>query len=49
MARGAPREAAAAELRREMANDYRHRGRFYHTVQPGLITISFGTVSKGMP
>ena len=42
-ARGATREAAAAELRREMANDYRHRGAGYHIVQPGLMTISFGT------
>ena len=29
-----------------MRNDYRRRGREYHIVQPGLITISFGTVSK---
>jgi SAM-dependent methyltransferase len=46
MARGASKEAAAAELRREIDNDYRRRGRDYHIVQPGLITISFGTVSK---
>jgi SAM-dependent methyltransferase len=43
-ARGAPKEAAAAELRRWMEDDYRQRGRDYHTVQPGLITISWGTV-----
>ena len=46
VASGAPEEAAAAELRREMNNDYRNRGSGYHIVQPGLITISFGTVSK---
>jgi hypothetical protein len=45
-ARGVPEGDAAAELRREMQNDYRHRGRAYHIVQPGLITVSFGTVSK---
>lgn len=45
-ARGLDPATAAAELRREMNNDYRHRGRDYHIVQPGLITVSFGTVSK---
>jgi ubiquinone/menaquinone biosynthesis C-methylase UbiE len=45
-ARGVAQEQAAAELRREMKDDYRRRGRDYHTVQPGLISISFGTVSK---
>src|SRR5208282_4390122 len=45
-ARGMAEEDAAAELRREMKNDYRNRGRDYHIVQPGLITLSFGTVSK---
>jgi SAM-dependent methyltransferase len=47
VARGAPKDAAGAELRREIENDYRRRGREYHIVQPGLITVSFGTVSKG--
>jgi SAM-dependent methyltransferase len=47
VARGATDEEAATELRREMANDFRHRGREYHVVQPGLMTISFGTVWKG--
>ncbi len=46
MARGASEADAAAELRREMTNDYRHRGRDYHIVQPGLMTISYGTVSR---
>ena len=46
VARGAPEGAAAAELRREMKNDYRNLGRGYHIVQPGMMTISFGTVSK---
>jgi ubiquinone/menaquinone biosynthesis C-methylase UbiE len=45
-ARGVAKDEAAVELRREMKNDYRHRGRDYHIVQPGLITVSFGTVSK---
>jgi SAM-dependent methyltransferase len=44
VARGATEADAAAELRREMDNDYRHRGAGYHIVQPGLMTISFGTV-----
>jgi hypothetical protein len=44
--RGATQAAAAAELRREIANDYRNTGRGYHIVQPGLMTISFGTVRK---
>jgi ubiquinone/menaquinone biosynthesis C-methylase UbiE len=47
MARGAPQDAAAAELRREMNNDYRNLGRGYHIVVPGMMTISFGRVSKG--
>jgi len=29
-----------------MKNDYRNLGRGYHIVQPGMMTISFGTVSK---
>jgi ubiquinone/menaquinone biosynthesis C-methylase UbiE len=37
---------ATAELRREIANDYRNRGRDYHIVQPGLMTISFGKVDR---
>jgi len=45
-ARGVAAADAAAELRREMANDYRRRGRDFHIVQPGLMTISFGTVSR---
>jgi len=47
VARDVPRETAAAEVRREMANAYRRRGAGYHIVQPGLITLSFGTVRKG--
>ncbi len=46
-ARGVGEAEAAAEIRRKMENDYRRRGRDYHIVQPGLITISFGTVAKG--
>jgi SAM-dependent methyltransferase len=44
--RGLTEDEAAGELRREMQNDYRHKGRDYHIVQPGLMTISFGTVRK---
>jgi SAM-dependent methyltransferase len=44
--RGATEEEAVRELRREIHNDYRHKGRDYHIVQPGLMTISFGTVRK---
>jgi len=47
MDRGLTEAEAADELRREMRNDYRHKGREYHIVQPGLMTISFGTVRKG--
>ena len=44
--RGLTEAEAAGELRREMGNDYGHKGRGYHIVQPGLMTISFGTVRK---
>jgi SAM-dependent methyltransferase len=44
--RGASEADAAAELRREMANDYRNKGRSYHIVQPGLITLSFARVAQ---
>lgn len=44
--RGLTEDEAAGELRREIRNDYRHKGRDYHFVQPGLMTISFGTVRK---
>jgi hypothetical protein len=43
---GLDEDEAAAELRREMNNAYRTRGRDYHFVQPGLITIRFGRVKK---
>lgn len=46
MERGATEDEAAAELRREMHNDYGRKGRDYHIVQPSLLTISFGTVRK---
>ena len=46
MARGVPEAEAAAELRREVANDYRRRGHDYHIVQPSLMTISFGRVAR---
>jgi SAM-dependent methyltransferase len=47
VARGASEAEAIGELRREIANDYRRRGRDYHIVQPGLMTISFGTKASG--
>ncbi len=40
---GLTEEEVTTELRREMENAYRTRGRDYHFVQLGLITISFGT------
>jgi SAM-dependent methyltransferase len=46
MGRGLTEDEAAGELRREIRNDYRHKGRDYHIVQPGLMTISFGTVRR---
>jgi SAM-dependent methyltransferase len=46
MDRGATEEEAVSELRREISNDYRHKGRGYHIVQPSLMIISFGTVRK---
>jgi SAM-dependent methyltransferase len=45
--RGLTEDEAGEELRREMRNDYRHKGRNYHIVHPSLMTISFGTVRKG--
>ena len=39
---GASETEAAAELRRQMANDYRTTLAGYHVVQPSLMTISYG-------
>ncbi len=41
---GAEEAEAAAELRREMANDYRRTARNYHIVQPAVMAISHGRV-----
>jgi SAM-dependent methyltransferase len=43
---GMPEADARAELRREMASDYRRTSRNYHIVQPGLMTISYGRVRR---
>ncbi|HEY1753427.1 MAG TPA: class I SAM-dependent methyltransferase [Caulobacteraceae bacterium] len=40
--RGATQEEAVAELRRQMANDYRATLAGCHVVQPSLMTISYG-------
>jgi hypothetical protein len=44
---GAGEAEARAELRRQMANDYRHRSRDYHIVLPPVMTISYGRVPSG--
>ncbi len=46
VANGADEDAAAAELQRQMANDYRETLGGYHVVQPGLMTISYGRVRR---
>ena len=43
---GADEAEAAAELRREMATDYRRTARDYHIVQPAVMAISYGRVPK---
>ncbi len=35
-----------AQIANEVALDFRHRGQEYHTVYPGLMTWSYGTVMK---
>jgi hypothetical protein len=44
--RGASENDADAEIRRETERDFDRKGRSYHTVYPGLLTFSFGTVCK---
>jgi SAM-dependent methyltransferase len=41
---GASKDEAAAELRRQMANDYRRTAAGYHIVQPAVMAISYGRV-----
>jgi SAM-dependent methyltransferase len=41
---GADAAEAEAELRRQMANDYRRTARDYHIVQPAVMAISYGRV-----
>jgi SAM-dependent methyltransferase len=43
---GVPESEAGWEIDRERDNDFLHLGRGYHTVCPGLLTFSFGTVKK---
>lgn len=44
--RGISPEAADREIAREIARDFRRKGKDYHTVYPGLLTFSYGTVDK---
>ncbi len=43
---GADEAEAAAELRRQMANDYRRTAAGYHIVQPAVMAISYGRVAS---
>ncbi len=43
---GVRREDIDAQIVNEVALDFRHRGQEYHTVYPGLMTWSYGTVVK---
>jgi len=45
--RGASEADALAEIRRVQERDFPNRGRSWHTINPGLITIAFGTVPPG--
>ncbi|HET6455994.1 MAG TPA: class I SAM-dependent methyltransferase [Armatimonadota bacterium] len=44
---GISEEDAEKEIERELAWDFREKGREYHTVYPMLLSFSFGTVEKG--
>lgn len=44
---GVVEEDADAEIDRELAQDFRAKGREYHTVYTSLLSFSFGTVTKG--
>ena len=43
---GVPADKARKEIDRELKRDFLHKGREYHTVFPGLLTFSYGTVDK---
>jgi SAM-dependent methyltransferase len=43
---GVSDEDAEKEIERELAWNFREKGRGYHTVYPGLLSFSFGTVEK---
>lgn len=43
---GIPPEEARQEIEREIARDFAARGRDFHTVYPGLMSWSFGTVER---
>jgi ubiquinone/menaquinone biosynthesis C-methylase UbiE len=44
---GVSDEEAEKEIERELAWDFREKGRGYHTVFPSVLSFSFGTVEKG--
>lgn len=43
---GIPPEEAAQEIEREITRDFAARGRGFHTVFPGMMSWSFGTVDR---
>jgi hypothetical protein len=43
---GVSEEDAESEIERVLAEDFRTKGRNYHTVYPMLLSFSFGTVEK---
>ena len=45
---GVSEEDADREIERDLAWDFREKGRKYHTVYPMLLSFSFGTVEKGI-
>ena len=45
---GLSEEDAEKEIEKELAWDFRAKGREYHTVYPMLLSFSFGTVEKGI-
>lgn len=44
---GLSHEDAEKEIEHELAWDFLEKGRGYHTIYPGLLSFSFGTVEKG--
>ena len=39
-------DVAGKEIQRELDRDFLHKGRGYHTMWPGALTFSYGTVAK---